>query len=210
MVGHIFDFMYDASTRKHPAYTRPDFMELDIDIHQNTESITGARTRRFLNSLGRLGDGLTEAFGNMASEITGKQVFKPTAKHHIVNQALERRVGSLALAERLWRSFIAPGAKALYDQDLVEELGSQREAEARYIFAALVSAFRQDHNGDVSLGEMKMLAEEVYLSRMNMYKGYQDVKEALRILDSVMSIVVLIIVCLVYGKSSILLHSGSN
>ena len=55
-----------------------------------------------------------------------------------------------------------------------------------------------------------MLGEEIYLSRTNMYKGYQDVKEALCMLDNVMSIVVLITVCLVYGKSSMSLHSSSN
>ena len=194
--GHVLDMMYEASSKKHPSYTRPDLMDLDINIHENTR-IEGRSTRKAMVTLKRFGDGVASAFGNMASEITGRQVFMPTATHHIVNSALERSVGAAALGERVWRTFIADSSSnAFTEQDLVDELGPERTEDARYIFAAL----DKDHNGDVSLEEMVLFTDQVHQDRKNMYKGYQNVKEALKVLDSVLSVVVLIIVTLIYGK----------
>jgi hypothetical protein len=195
--GHILDMMYEASSKKYPAYTRADLMELDVNIHENT-NFEDTQTRKAMITLTRFGDGIASAFGNMASEITGKQVFMPTATHHIVNSALERRTSAEALGERVWRTFVADSnADAITEQDLIEELGPDRVEDARYIFAAL----DRDHNGDISLEEMKMFTDQVHQDRKNMYKGYQNVKEALKVLDNVLSVVVLIIITIIYGKS---------
>ena len=194
--GHVLDMMYEASSKKYPAYTRPDLMDLDVNIHENTK-IEGRSTRMAMFTLKRFGDGVASAFGNMASEITGRQVFKPTATHHIVNSALERRESAEALGERVWRTFIADsGSDAFTEQDLIDELGKDRIEDARYIFAAL----DRDHNGDISLEEMVLFTDQVHQDRKNMYKGYQNVKEALKVLDNVLSVVVLIIITLIYGK----------
>lgn len=96
--GHVLDMMYEASSKKYPVYTRADLMELDVTIHENTK-VEGTHTRKAIITLKRFGDGVASAFGNMASEITGKQVFMPTATHHIVNSALERRASAEALGE---------------------------------------------------------------------------------------------------------------
>ncbi len=44
------------------------------------------------------------------------------------------------------------GADALFEQDILEELGPERSEDAHYIFTAL----DRDRNGDISLEEMKM------------------------------------------------------
>jgi hypothetical protein len=98
----------------------------------------------------------------------------------------------------VWRTFIADSnSNALTEQDLIDELSLTRVEDARYIFAAL----DRDHNGDVSLDEMKMFTEQVHQDRKDMYKGYQNVKEALKVLDNVLSVIVLIVVTLIYCKS---------
>jgi hypothetical protein len=56
------------------------------------------------------------------------------------------------------------------------------------------------HNGDISLEEMIMFTDKLHQDRKNMYQGYQNVKEALKVLDNVLSVVVLIIITLIYGK----------
>jgi hypothetical protein len=124
-------------SKKYPAYTRADLMDLDVNIHDNS-NIEDRHTRKAVITLKRFGDGIASAFGNMASEITGKQVFMPTATHHIVNSVLERRIGAEALGERVWRTFTANSdADALTEQDLIDQLGPERVEDARYIFAAL-------------------------------------------------------------------------
>jgi hypothetical protein len=195
--GHILDMMHEASSKKYPAYTRADLMELDTSIHENA-NIEGTHTRKAMITLKRFGNGITSAFGYMASEFTDEQVFMPTATHHIVNSALERRTSTEALGERVWRTFISDSNEnALTEQDLIDELGPDRMENARYIFTAL----DRDYNGDISLEEIKMFTEQVHEDRKNMYKGYQNVKEALGVFDNVLSVVVLIIITLVYGKS---------
>ena len=93
----------------------------------------------------------------------------PTATHHIINSALEKRVSAEALSERVWRTFTADSASNfLTEQDLIDELGQGRMEDARYIFAA----FDRDHNGDISLAEIEMFTDEVHQDRKNMYEGY--------------------------------------
>lgn len=131
----------------------------------------------------------------MASEISGKQVFNPTAAHSIVIEALETRRASKALARRLWLSFVAEGQDSLYQKDLLDILGSSRTEEAEEIFAAL----DRDGNGDVSLEEMTMLVVEVGLERKNRSKSMHDISQAIEVLDRLLSLGVLIAIAFVYA-----------
>ncbi len=83
-IGHLLDLRDEASSKMYPAYSRTDLMDVDIRIHENT-NIECPHTRKFLSTLTCFGNGIASAFGNMASEITEKQVLQPTATHHIVN-----------------------------------------------------------------------------------------------------------------------------
>jgi hypothetical protein len=67
-------------------------------------------------------------------------------------------------------------SNALTEQDLIDELVLARVEDARYIFAAL----DRERNGDISLEEMKMFTDQLHQDRKNMYKDYQNVKEALK------------------------------
>lgn len=98
---YLVGLLYDASRKLFPMYCA-EFAEEDYTIadqlnlsalgskgrsHQRSGSNTPAK---LLLDVGKFGDKVTSAFGNVAHEITGKQVFNPNSAHAIVVQALER------------------------------------------------------------------------------------------------------------------------
>lgn len=198
----ILDLMYDASRRLFPSFC-PEFAEEDYLIH-DTVSVPGGGSLsgpgsglRFLGDIGRFGDKVTAAFGNMASEITGKEVFNATSAHSIVTVALERKAASEALAKRLWVSFVGEGQQELYEQDIIDILGADRESEARDIFSAL----DRDGNGDVSLEEMIMLVVEIGQNRKAIARSMHDISSAIAVLDNIFLFIMTIAIALIYGMS---------
>lgn len=99
---------------------------------------------------------MTNAFGRLASDMTGKEI-RPTGKHAVVQQALERKYGAEALARRIFKALDKEKDGAITEQDLIEELGPGSEEEAHFIF----DTFDRDHNGDVSLDEMISLVGSI-------------------------------------------------
>ena len=194
---HILDLMYENSRALFPPFC-PEFEEEDGDIHEadieKTFRKSGIRTKVF-SDVGRVRDKVTAAFGNMASEITGKEVFNPTAAHSIVIGALETRRASKALARRLWMSFVAEGKDALFQQDLHDALGQDKAEEAEEIFSAL----DKDCNGDVSLEEMIMLVMEVAEERKNRAVSMHDISQAISVLDRLLGAVVIAGTALIYA-----------
>ncbi|TKA44815.1 hypothetical protein B0A55_13556, partial [Friedmanniomyces simplex] len=149
---------------------------------------------RVLQDIGRVGDKLTSAFGNVAHEITGKQIFDPNSSHSIVVEALERPRSAEALAKRVWMSFVVEGREALYQEDLMDVLGSDRRNEAEEAFAAL----DRDGNGDISLDEMIMVVTEYGRDRKAIATSMHDVDQAINVLDNLFSAVVFIAVVLTF------------
>ncbi|TKA65134.1 hypothetical protein B0A55_11274 [Friedmanniomyces simplex] len=197
---HLLDMLYDASRAIFPEYCR-EFQEEDAEMQGNTLTDVrkqlaqaGVQTKVF-DDLGRVRDKVTAAFGAMASDITGKQVFNSTAAHSIVVEALETERASKALARRLWLSFVSEGKEVLYQQDLVEILGQQRTEAAEEIFHVL----DRDGNGDVSLDEMEMLVVNVGQERHNRAASMQDISEAIAVLDRLLSAVVLFAIAFIYA-----------
>ena len=137
-------------------------------------------------------------FGNVAHEITGKQIMNPNAAHSIVIEALERNRSSEALAKRLWMSFVVEGREALYPEDIQEVLGAGKKAEADEAFSAL----DRDGNGDISLDEMILMVTEISRERKSVANSMHDVDQAIKVLDSLLSIVVFVICVFVLGKPS--------
>ena len=144
---HLLGLLYDASRTLFPMYC-PEFLEEDYAINDSIEAMlekTGYHHKhsgsvtplKLIGDVGRFGDKVTSVFGNIASEITGKQVFNPTSAHSIVVEALEKKRSSEALAKRLWMSFVVEGKEALFAEDIEEVLGPSRRDEAQEIFAAL-------------------------------------------------------------------------
>jgi hypothetical protein len=153
-----------------------------------------------IGDIGRIGDKVTSVFGNIASEITGKQVFNPTSAHSIVVEALEKTRSSEALAKRLWMSFVVEGKEALYEEDIKEVLGPARKEEALEAFSALDN----DGNGDISLEEMIMKVVEIGRDRKAIAASMRDVGQAIGVLDSVLVTIIFVIVIFIFGKKSFL------
>ncbi|KAF4123588.1 mechanosensitive ion channel protein 4/5/6/7/8/9/10 [Geosmithia morbida] len=197
----LLGMLYDASRTLFPMYC-PDFAEEDHIINDSIElKIRGmkggsgtATPMKLINDFGRLGDKVTSAFGNIASEITGKHVFNPNSAHSIVLEALDRLRSSEALARRIWMSFVVDGNDDLYLEDVIEVLGPAHRKEAEEAFAAIDG----DENGDISLDEMVRKVIEIGKERKAIGEGMKDIGQALAAFDKVLLFVVLLIIIFVF------------
>ncbi|WEW59797.1 hypothetical protein PRK78_005277 [Emydomyces testavorans] len=201
---HLVGLLYEASRKMFPEYCK----EFEAEDYIINDSIVGsigkkgknhkrtgsASPMRLIQNVGRVGDKITAAFGHVAHEITGKQVFNPTAAHSIVTLALEKRKSSEALARRLWMSFVLAGRDALYIEDLYEVFGPDRQAEADECFAAL----DRDDNGDISLEEAILTITEFGRDRQAIAKSMHDVDQAIHVLDNLLCTIVFVLVALVF------------
>ena len=203
---NLLSQLYDASRNLFPAYCN-EFAEEDYIIHDSINipsskhghKRSGSATpMRILMNVGRFGDKLTSAFGNIASEVTGKQVFNPESAHSIVVEALEKNRSSEALAKRLWMSFVVEGKEALFMDDIVEVLGADHRVDAEEAFEIL----DRDSNGDISLDEMILTVCEFGKERHSIASSLHDVDQAINVLDKLLCTIVFIVVVFVFGKSS--------
>ncbi|KAI9820233.1 MAG: hypothetical protein M1827_005855 [Pycnora praestabilis] len=201
---YLLSLLYDASRTLFPMYCN-EFMEEDYVINDAIDLVskkgshfrTGSSTpnpMRMIQNVGRVGDKVTSAFGNIAHEITGKQMFNPNSAHSIVVEALEKNKSSEALAKRLWMSFVVEGKDALYAEDIAEVLGAERQIEAEECFAAL----DQDGNGDISLDEMILTVVQFGRERHSIANSMADVDQAISVLDNLLCTIVFVIIVFVF------------
>ena len=151
--------------------------------------------RQVGQNVGRFGDKVQAAVGNVASELTGKQMFNSNATHSIVIQALERKRCAAAMARRIWMSFVVEGRESLYIEDILEVLGPEHETEAEECFAIL----DKDGNGDISLDEMILTVTELGRQRKSLNHSMHDVDQAIRVLDNLLFCVAFVVAILVFG-----------
>lgn len=185
----LLDLLYETSRTIFPEFCK-EFEDEDSDIQGNVLAEVNAKkenVRRLVRNMGRVRDQAAAAFGAMASDIAGKEMFSTTSAHAIVVEALETQRASKALARRLWLSFAKEGSDALYKHDL-DILGADRGQEADEIFALL----DRDRNGDVSLDEMEMLVVNAGLERKNRATSMHDISQAIAVLDNLLSLFVLL------------------
>ncbi|KAL8825499.1 MAG: hypothetical protein Q9191_004384 [Dirinaria sp. TL-2023a] len=203
---YLLSLLYDASRTLFPAYCT-EFAEedyiihdaLDIDLSNSRKGASHARSGsatplRLLQNVGRVGDKITSAFGNIATEVTGKEVFNPNSAHSIVVEALEKNKSSEALAKRLWMSFVVEGKDALFQEDIEEVLGAGRHVEAEECFGSL----DRDGNGDISLDEMILTVCEFGRERHSIANSLHDVDQAINVLDKLLCTIVFIMVVFVF------------
>lgn len=177
--------LYEVSRKLFPDYT--EFAEEDYIIHQGmagalltpgvgkSGSATPMRMRQMIGNLNVVGNKVTSAFGNVAREVTGRNVFNPNAAYSVVLEALRRKDSSEALARRIWMSFVAENSESLTKEDLVEVMGADREEIALECFSLL----DKDDNGDVSLEEMILGVLLMHTERKDVSKSMQDVVSGL-------------------------------
>jgi small-conductance mechanosensitive channel len=203
----ILGLLYDASRALFPAYC-PEFAEEDFMIASQLQlaafggknkkashNRTGSTTpMRLIQNIGRVGDKVTSAFGNVAQEITGRQVFNPSSSHSIVVEALEKKRTSEALARRIWMSLVEEGREALLEEDLIDVMGPNRKAEAEEAYWAL----DRDGNGDISLEEMITTVTEWGRERKAIASSMVDVAQAINVLDRLLCTVVLIAIIFIF------------
>ena len=199
----LLGMLYDASRTLFPMFC-PEFADEDYVINDSIElKLGGKHTRsksgsatpmRLIGDVGRIGGKVTSAFGNIASEITGKQVFNPNSAHSIVLEALEKARTSEALARRIWMSFVVEGKEVLYPEDFNEVLGPAYKDEAEEAF----SFIDNDQNGDISLDEMVRKIVEIGKERKAIAEGMKDIGQALGAFDKVLLFVVLLIVIFIF------------
>lgn len=206
---YILGLLYDASKAIFPQYCH-EFAEEDYAIaDQINLAVFGAKKKknkahhrrsgsatpmRVLQTVGRVGDKVTSAFGNVASEITGKEVFNPNSSHSIVVEALEKRRTSEALARRIWMSLVVEGSEELSEDDIIEVLGPERRHEAEEAYEAL----DRDGNGDISLDEMIQTVVEWGRERKAIGTSMVDVAQAISVLDRMLCSIVLIAVVFIF------------
>ncbi|KAI0871612.1 serine/threonine protein kinase [Hypoxylon argillaceum] len=204
---HLLGLMYDASRQLFPMYC-DEFIEEDEIINDSIEMLLGGKKKwkrnrksggavipaKLIGNVGRFGNKVTSAFGNIASEITGKQVFNPNSAHSIVIEALEKAKTSEALAKRIWMSFVVEGKDSLYSEDIVEVLGPKHHDEAEECFDAIDA----DGNGDISLDEMIRKVVEIGKERKAIAHSMQDIGQALGVFDKILLFIVLLIVIFVF------------
>ncbi|OLN92183.1 putative MscS family protein C1183.11-like protein 1 [Colletotrichum chlorophyti] len=201
----LLGLLYDASRTLFPMYC-PEFEDEDYIINDSLDLILAkaakggkggngsATPMRLVGDIGRMGDKITGVFGNIASEITGKQVFNPNSAHSIVVEALEKTKPSEALARRIWMSFVVEGKDSLYPEDFQEVLGPAYSEEAEEAFGMIDN----DMNGDISLEEMTRKVVEIGKERKAITEGMKDIGQALRVFDKVLMFVVLLIVIFIF------------
>lgn len=200
----LIGLLYDASRTLFPMYCQ-EFAEEDYIINDSIEMMLGGKKgrkggagtpMRLIGNVGRIGDKVTSVFGNLASEITGKQVFNPNSAHSIVVEALEKVRTSEALAKRVWMSFVIEGNDSLYAEDIVEVLGPLHREDAEECFAAIDA----DGNGDISLDEMIRKVVEISRERKAIANSMKDISQALAVFDKILLFVVLLIVIFIFRK----------
>ena len=162
---------------------------------ENRKDQSSSTNPRLIGSLAWVGENLQSAVGNVTNEITGQNA-KTSAIHAVVIGALEMKSSSEALGRRLWLSLSGEGNNALYRKDIEAVLGSARKEQAELIFDTLDA----DGNGDISLEEMTLTVTEIARERKAIARSMHDVGQAVIVLDRFLSIVVVVLIGIVYGK----------
>ena len=203
----LLSTLYEASRTMFPMYCK-EFYDEDVFICDSMLAAAGGTAssnssflrgragiiRNVGQNVNRFADQVTEAFGNVAQEITGNHVFNPTAAHSIVTQALEKKKSSEALGRRIWMSFVIEGREALFPEDIAEVLGTGREDEAEEAFQLL----DRDENGDISLDEIILGVTEMGRMRRALHHSLHDVDQAIQVLDNLLLTVASIVGVLVF------------
>ncbi|RGP77314.1 mechanosensitive ion channel family [Fusarium longipes] len=200
---HLLGLLFDASRTLFPLHCQ-EFADEDAIINDSIEVMLrgkkghkrngSATPMKLIGEVGKVGDKVASVFGNLASEIAGKQVFNPNSAHSIVIEALEKNKSSEAMGRRIWMSYVVEGHESLTQDDFQEVLGPAYKDEAEEAFFMIDG----DDNGDISLDEMVRKVVEIGVERKAIAEGMKDIGQALQAFDKILLVVVLLIVIFVF------------
>ncbi|KAM0250639.1 hypothetical protein ACHAP5_002172 [Fusarium lateritium] len=200
---HLLGLLFDASRTLFPLHCQ-EFSDEDAIINDSIEVMLrgkkghkrngSATPMKLIGEVGKIGDKVTSVFGNLASEIAGKQVFNPNSAHSIVIEALEKNKAAEAMGRRIWMSYVVEGHESLVLDDFQEVLGPAYKEEAEESFFMIDG----DDNGDISLDEMVRKVVEIGTERKAIAEGMKDIGQALQAFDKILLVVVLLIVIFVF------------
>ncbi|KAF5591952.1 mechanosensitive ion channel family [Fusarium pseudocircinatum] len=200
---HLLGLLFDASRTLFPLHCH-EFADEDAIINDSIEVMLrgkkghkrngSATPMKLIGEVGKIGDKVTSVFGNLASEIAGRQVFNPNSAHSIVIEALEKTKSSEAMGRRIWMSYVVEGHNSLVLDDFQEVLGPAYKEEAEESFYMIDG----DDNGDISLDEMVRKVVEIGTERKAIAEGMKDIGQALQAFDKILLVVVLLVVIFVF------------
>ncbi|KAM5355619.1 hypothetical protein ACJ41O_002265 [Fusarium nematophilum] len=200
---HLLGLLYDASRTLFPMHCQ-EFADEDYIINDSIEVMLrgkkghrragSATPMKLIGEVGRIGDKVTSVFGNIASEITGKNMFNPNSAHSVVLEALEKTRSSEAMGRRIWMSYVVENHNSLVLEDFQEVLGPAYKDEAEEAFYMIDN----DDNGDISLDEMVRKVVEIGKERKAIAEGMKDIGQALRAFDRILLFVVLLIIIFIF------------
>jgi small-conductance mechanosensitive channel len=200
---HLLGLLFDASRTLFPLHCQ-EFSDEDAIINDSIEVMLrgkkghkrngSATPMKLIGEVGKVGDKVASVFGNLASEIAGKQVFNPNSAHSIVIEALEKTKSSEAMGRRIWMSYVVEGHESLTLDDFQEVLGPAYKDEAEEAFFMIDG----DDNGDISLDEMVRKTVEIGTERKAIAEGMKDIGQALQAFDKILLVVVLLVVIFVF------------
>ncbi|KAK9479563.1 Mechanosensitive ion channel-domain-containing protein [Lipomyces japonicus] len=200
----LLSILFEISRSIFPIFCE-EFLEEDYTI---TAGIVGGLGKpnpkgtgmRILGNIGRVGNKISSAWGNVAQELSGKARVTQDNSKNYVTTALEHRAASGALGKRIWMSLVPEGKDQLEFADLQEvSVGLLPENLESSEFAdECMIMLDKDMNGDVSLEEIINFCEYLCKERKSMTRSMHDVDNAIHVLDGVLTAVVLVAAVFVF------------
>jgi hypothetical protein len=174
------------------------------DIPGRTDTLTDAQStrtrgsqiprlaiRKALRGLKEVARTTTTALGNVASEMAGQSVLQTNSPANRVTAALTSANKSKALARRLFYSFRQPGLDHLDISDIARFFPDLETAQAAF------AVFDKDLNGDATRDEIESAVMTIHRERLSLEASMRDLDGAVRRLDDIFMVVVVVIDVLV-------------
>lgn len=173
--------LYEASIYLHQV-NGSTFTEEDIIIRNAKGDMQGSTRVRISSYFARLGlDGyrFVSLFGSFISDDPNAHWLRPGSSYATIERAWANPAAAAALARRIWLSLVPRGKHGLTENDIVEVLGLDRAAEAKFIFKTL----DENDDGDISLDDFVGMVTEAGKKKHNVLKTIVDMDHCINTLD---------------------------
>lgn len=205
-IKSLADLLY-VSCMPFPPFC-PEFKEEDLQLQSGAflkgkrgQSAGLAKKLASSHNLQKVFGKINHAFDNVGAALgkvaRGKNLQSDEIRtwvNSVIADAMNSEVLAEVLAMRIWMALVLEGEEHLTIEDLVEVLGSDRKAEAEYIFQVLDI----DGNGNLTSEEMVTAVVDICRERRSVYKSLKDIDSAIQKLHEVLLFIVAIIIIVVF------------